>query len=171
MPLIVENGTIVANANSYIDISYLTAFASARGLSIPTVDATKEQFAIQAMDYLESIRYGGDKVSSTQSLQWPRKNAFVDCVAFAENAIPEQLKLAQCQLIVSLNAGILLWPKPVTSTNEGAVIQKTVGPLTKKFDRKGQIASSRSRIVIAQVEAYLSQIIGCGCGGIKIKRA
>lgn len=173
MPLVVEDGTIVANANSYVDLSFLTAFATARGLSLPVGSTAQEQFAIQAMDYLESIRYQGSKVDATQSLQWPRKDVSIDDTDFAEDAIPTELKYAQCQLVVSLQAGILLWPKPVTSTTEGIVIEKTVGPLTKKFasnKSKGEVANSRSRIVIAQVEAYLSKLIGCG-SAIKVRRA
>lgn len=174
MTLIVEDGTGVVNANSYIDLSFLTAFASARGLSIPTVDATKEQYAIQAMDYLESVRFCGSKFDSVQSLQWPRSGVFIYGVAFAEDAIPLQLKHAQCQLVVALEANILLWPKPITSSSEGVVIEKTVGPLTKKFSAnksKGEFANSRNRVVIAQVESLLFDLMSCGCSGLKILRA
>lgn len=174
MPLVVEDGTIVANANSYIDISFLTAFATARGLALPASDSVKEQFAIQAMDYLESIRYQGSKVDAlTQFLQWPRKDVLIDDVDFAEDAIPTELKYAQCQLVVSLQAGIVLWPKPVTSISEGVVTEKTIGPITKKFSAsksRGEVANPRSRIVIAQVEAYLSKLIGCGLS-ITVRRA
>jgi hypothetical protein len=174
MTLIVEDGTGVANANSYIDLTFLTAFASARGLTIPTVDATKEQYAILAMDYIESVRFCGSKVDSSQSLQWPRTGVSIDGVDFAEDEIPLRLKDAQCQLVVALQAGILLWPKPITSSSEGVVIEKTVGPLTKKFSAnksKGEIANSRSRIVIAQVEVLLAGLMSCGCASLKILRA
>ncbi len=176
MALIVEDGTIVANANSYIDLSFLTSYAAVRGASIQATSELQEQAALQAMDYLESIRFQGSKVDvALQTLQWPRKTVFIDCVAFAENEIPLALKNAQAQLIVSLQAGILLWPKPITSTSEGMVTEKTVGPLTKKFaanKSNGEVANSRQRIVIAQVEAFLNQLLNGCCGNsLVVKRA
>ena len=162
MALIVEDGTIVANANSYIDLSFLISYASLRGLSIQASSPLQEQAALRAMDYLESIRFQGSKVNAAlQTLQWPRKDVLIDCVDFAENQIPLALKNAQAQLIVSLQAGIPLWPMPITSISEGMVIEKTVGPLTKKWSANksnGEVANPRTRIIIAQVEVFLNKL-------------
>ena len=56
MTLIVETGSIVSGANTYVDLADVRAFASARGITVSTDDTTLEQQIIKAMDYVESKR-------------------------------------------------------------------------------------------------------------------
>jgi hypothetical protein len=107
MDLIIENGTIVASANSYVSVAEATAFAAARGVTLPGDDATKV-LVIKAMDWLESLylRYQGSLVSETQELQWPRKDVVLHGTAFSTTAIPKALRNAQCQVIMDLFSGI-----------------------------------------------------------------
>lgn len=160
MPLIIEDGTIVTNANSYVTLVELQAYADDRGFTLPTSDAEQEQFVLRAMDYLESRRFQGKRADETQSLQWPRTGVKVNCIDFAEDEIPETLKKALSQLVVELQAGTPLYPSPRTSSSEGFVTQKTVGPLTKKFSSFGAI-STVSPITIAAVELFLKPLECC----------
>ena len=68
--LIIEDGSNVANANCYVDLVLVRAFADDRGLVVSNRDTTLEQQIIAATDYLESRRfeYGGYKTNTTQSL-------------------------------------------------------------------------------------------------------
>jgi len=168
--LIVEDGTGVANANTYVDLAYLQNYADNRGLTLPTSDTDKEIFLLRAMDYLEGRRdeFQGSKAVVDQSLQWPRVDVSIDCVELAVDTIPEELKRAQCQLVVEQQSRTKLYPTPRTSSVEGLVTQKTVGPLTKKFafDGKG-LADPSKGIVIASVEIFLKPLTvkGSCCGG------
>lgn len=167
--LIVEDGTGVANANTYINLAYLESYAADRGFTIPTVQADKEKFVLRAMDYLEARRmdYQGHKTDEDQTLQWPRTDVMFDCKALGVDVIPEVLKKAQCQLVVELQQRTRLFPVPRTSSVEGLVTEKTVGPLTKKFAFNGQgLADPTKPIVIASVESFLSPLThkGSCCG-------
>lgn len=112
MALIIENGTNVANANSYVALIEARAYATARGKTLPVDDAALESQLIQAMDYLESYRdkYKGSKTSETQSLQWPRCDVWIDAFLFPYNAIPQLLKNAQSQLAIELHNGVSIMP-------------------------------------------------------------
>lgn len=163
--LIIEDGTQVADANSYVDVAYLDSYAGDRGLTIPTTQEDKEIFLLRAMDYIEARRndFQGSKVSADQSLQWPRKNVQIDCEDIEETVIPEELKKAQCQLVVEQQKRTLLFPKPRTSSNEGFVTQKTVGPLTKKFSPTDGVANSVKPTIIASVEIFMHPLTDSGC--------
>lgn len=169
MAIIVEDGSIVTNANSFIDIDYLEAYAEARGFLLPTTDAIKEQYLLIAMDYLTQYRsqFKGSKVEEDQPLLWPRKEVYIDNVLFSQTSIPQELKLAQAHLVVEQQKRVPLFPKPVTSTTEGLVIEKTVGPLTKKFagnaSQLNTLANPSKPIKIAAVEMFLAPLIG-SCG-------
>ena len=102
MALIIEDGSLVVGANSYVTIAEAIQYATERREAFPTDEAEVESLLHNAMDYIEAKRrsFAGQKVSSLQSTQFPRLNCRIDGVAFPSNAIPRELKLAQCQLAV-----------------------------------------------------------------------
>lgn len=161
--LIVEDGSGVENANTYIDEAYLTTYASDRGLSVPTTTQAQQQAIIAAMDYLTYFtdQWAGTRTADAQALPWPRESVYIDNVEQASDAIPEDLKKAQAQLVVEKNRGTLLFPEPLQSATEGLVIENTVGPLTKKFAFTGKgTANPLVPIKIASVWAYLDKLTG-----------
>lgn len=164
MALIVENGSLVANANSYVDLSFFNNYLTTFGVSYTGNDAAKEILLLKSMQYLESFRsrFKGSKVASTQSLQWPRIDVVIDGFDVLETTIPVELKNMQCQLAVEQIAGKPLFPLPKTSTSEGAVIEKTIGPLTKKFASPSKSypqVSTYEPIVFASVQIYLNVLL------------
>ena len=66
MALTVENGTLVANANSYVSAANYTAWADARGFTYPGLPEL-EQKILRAMDYIESLQFVGLWVTLLQS--------------------------------------------------------------------------------------------------------
>jgi flagellar biosynthesis regulator FlaF len=100
MPLIVEDGTIVAGANSYVTQAEYQAFADVRGYAIGASSQLREKELTKAMDYLESYRdkFKGTKVRREQTLQWPRVSVFIDGYQTNSNQIPVELKKAQMEL-------------------------------------------------------------------------
>lgn len=147
--IIVEDGTGVANANSYVSEAELDSYSSDRGVVIPSTSTAKQQYLILAMDYLSSFDYQwkGKKTVDTNPLAWPRKEVSISGLLLADDEIPQALKNAQCLLVVEQTAGTLLFPKPVQSVIEGLVTQKTIGPITKKFAFNGKGTANSSRPV------------------------
>ncbi len=155
MALIVEDGTIVANANSYISLVFYRAFALARGVVVSPVDAVAEVQLIKAMDYLESLgnNYKGTRVSPTQGLQWPRKNVLMyENIDYnLETVIPIQLKNAQAQLAIEAIASDLM----PTQSGRG-VIREKVGPIETEYSSS---LRTLGQPYFPLVDAWLSAIL------------
>lgn len=163
--IIVETGLGIADANSYIDLTYLTNFATNRGETLPATDEEKEIFLIRANDYLETMgfKFKGQKTDPDQSLQWPRENAWLESELIENNEIPQQLQRAQAQLVIEQQKGFSLYPAPLTNTKEGIVIEKTIGPLKKKFsDKSDKTVGSTGSIQFAQVKLFLLPLMKSG---------
>lgn len=100
MALIIEDGTIVDNANSYVTDAEYTSFAQLRGYTIGSSGSERERELIKAMDYLEGLRhrYKGYKASRSQPLQFPRVGVYFDNYGQDGVVIYKELKLAQMEL-------------------------------------------------------------------------
>ena len=90
--IIVEDGSVVAGANSYVTEAELTTYAADRGI---TLTAATDVLLIKAMDYIESLSFIGTKFSEGQSLQWPRSNVYIDGFWFCVHLI---IRLVGCGL-------------------------------------------------------------------------
>jgi hypothetical protein len=162
MALVVEDGTGVADANSYIDLDDLEAYAAERGLTIATTDADNEVFILRAMDYIEARPFQGKKYLADQALQWPRDLVYIDGYLIGVDVIPANLKKAVSQLVIEQVSGVSLYPEAKTSTTVGNITRETVGPLTTEYSAMGTVAST-SPIKFASVELFLKPLLS-GCG-------
>lgn len=102
MALTIEDGTGVAGANTYLSEDEFAAYASARG---KIITGSLEQLIIQAMDYVETLRFRGQKNSSDQALQWPRVGATRDGYELSSTTIPSELKDGVAEVALSIQAG------------------------------------------------------------------
>lgn len=102
MAIVVEDGTIVTGANSYVTSAELTTYATDRGV---TITGTNAVLLIQAMDYIEAQNYKGYKSTAAQPLVWPREAVYIDGYLFDNDDIPEQLKNAQMATALAIDAG------------------------------------------------------------------
>lgn len=160
MTIIVEDGSIVANANSYVSLSDARAYATQRGESLPTNDAELEALLIIAKDFLESYRnkYQGNKVSSSQSLQWPRHPVYIDGFLIDNDLIPAELIAAQCQLAIDQNNGIDIEP-----TKEGGfVIKEKVGPLETDYSERVGTSTTPTLTAVDRLLEPLLKTTGSG---------
>ena len=97
--IIVETGEGLENSESYIDLAYLTDYATKRGLAITGIT---EANIIKAMDYFESgYLFKGTKLKETQSLAFPR---------YINNEVvyPVRIKNAVCELAIKSKSNELL---------------------------------------------------------------
>lgn len=100
--IIVEDGSGVTGANSYVSESELATYAADRGVTLTGTDTV---LLIQAMDSLEQESFKGDKVLSDQALQWPRMNVVLDGYYIDSDGIPQLLKDAQMETVIAIDAG------------------------------------------------------------------
>lgn len=121
MALIVEDGTGLSNAQSYVDLAFVQSYYTLRG---NTTYTPTEPHIIVAMDYIESVYSGswvGEALTTTQSLAFPRVVDGVDI------GVPINVKNAVADLCLRASSGDLL-----IDVGE-KVTERTVGPLTTKF--------------------------------------
>jgi hypothetical protein len=108
--LIIEDGTIVAGANSFNTDAEFLAYASIRGFNLPSTEPERDALQILAVDYLtgKEQQAKGFRVSATQNLMYPRKGVAVNNFAVSSTSIPIQLKYAQMELAAQANESELL---------------------------------------------------------------
>lgn len=136
MALIVEDGSIVDNANSYVTLAEFRTYAATRGVTLPNNDEDAEAILIKAMDYFESYgdRFKGTQVTRDQPLSWPRSGAVIEGWTWSSSEIPRQVISAQLALgIESASGEDLFNPSaaalPVTRERvEGAVEVEYANP-------------------------------------------
>lgn len=104
MSIVVENGSIVSGANSYVSVAGLQAYANARGIIIATDESA---LLLKAMDYLESFdgRFKGSRVSRDQPLSWPREGANIEGWVWTKTEVPRQVINAQISLCIEIAEG------------------------------------------------------------------
>lgn len=147
---IVEDGSIVTGANTYILPVDITAYALARGvtLSQDNIDVN----TLKTMDYLQTLVYQGVKTQIiTQALSWPRMYVYIDNWYFNQNKIPQQLLNAQCELVMAFDAG---YDPNAVMTSEDFVITKTMTPFSLTYDTNAPIAP-----ILQRVNIWLSQLV------------
>ena len=133
--IVVEDGSIVEDANSYVSIEDAKACALLRGVDLSAVsDEQMAVYLILANDYLESFRdeYKGYLTSSIQELQWPRLSVYIDANLISSDSIPQHLINAQCQLVIDQFNGITLQPN---RTDKFTIVQQ-VGDIRREFSEK-----------------------------------
>lgn len=163
MTLIIEDGTVVPNANTYVNVAEVRAFASARGITVPAAnpagDTEIEQALITAMDYLQNTQcYQGSQYDSeNQSLEWPRSGVYFDGALYSYAAIPKKLKEAQIRLALEVLAGVVILPNTVASDY---VVEETVGPITTKYANPTSVGIAPN---FPMIDALLLPLLGTNC--------
>lgn len=172
MALIVEDGTVVANADAYVSVADTDTYHTNRGNTLWTGAVGDKEAAIRkATDYIDKrfgLLFRGIKSSSQQELQWPRIDAYDNSGYTLAGIVPTQLKKAVYEyalraLVYNVLAPDAPLPSPqqslvtgvasATETNSGVVSKKTekVGPLeettqytegTSGSDSDDRVASS-----------------------------
>lgn len=130
MALIVENGTGLADAESYITVAELKSFCTSRGYSLAgSSDTVLEQRLRQAATYIDTIlRYKGSKLSSGQALEFPRES-LTDDAGLAVAGVPRRVKQAAGELAYKALAEALYQDLE----RGGKVVSESVGPISTTY--------------------------------------
>ena len=178
--LIVEDGTGLANANSFETAANIRAYATLRGVVLAADDGAGDVqvdvMAIKAMDFIEHYRaqFLGWRFKSTQALSFPRQgvplepdetvyanewvngyeNILMSGSGFRPVApLPYELLTAQSELVMQIKAGIDLLPTRVSGS---FVKRRKVGPIEREFS---EIVGIYTIPPMPKVDALLSVLI------------
>lgn len=155
MALVIEDGSQIENADSYLTTADAQTLLTARGKSTTVTDA----LMYQAMDILNGLSYAGFRTApTTQALPFPRSNIYLsDDRILASDEIPQELKNAQSWLVYYIDAG----SDPTSVTEYGVKKEKVDVLEVEYFDTAGgKVAVSLSDLPL--VETNLKYLLGDG---------
>ena len=102
MAIIVEDGSIVANANSYVTDGEFQTYAFERGLTIAAATLDRTALLLMATDWLSGMNYQGLYVDAdNQYLPFPRSNVYAYGRIIDSTSIPRELKYAQMEAAIA----------------------------------------------------------------------
>lgn len=179
MPLTVEDGTLVAGADSYVSLADANTYWDGNGA--PTAwtsltDQAKEGRLRAAARYLQDgqrLPFTGTLHAWDQALVWPRVGATNYGTAVPSDAVPGQVIDAQLWLTVyGLGTGALTGTPGTPATN-GNLRSQQLGPIARSFFSpkemaEGQAAASNSApadLVGLQPSLWLALPLAAWVGG------
>lgn len=133
MALVLEDGTGLANSNSYGAVAAFKTYHDDRGNSYGTSNDTAiGQALIKATDYIDQ-RFGtvfkGQRKSDTQALCWPRDYAYTE-LGNVLTGLPVNLVKATFEYALAyLSGDIFLAPTVDASGIQVTGVTKKVGPI------------------------------------------
>jgi hypothetical protein len=158
MALIVEDGSQVAGAESYISTTAASTYHSNRGNSAWALLTTgqMEEALRRATDYMVQAYRGawkGFRVSSSQALDWPRANVAITDgpygTAVALTVVPQEVKNACAEFALRAASGVL------AADLEQQTLSESVGALSVTYD-KSSPQYARYRAIDMMLQPYLS---------------
>lgn len=139
MSLVIEDGSIVADAESFATAAELVTYAANFGRTIPSDTTAQEALLRRAALQMSAMSWKGGLVNELQALSWPRYDVYRDNWLVPSNSIPAQIKAGQMALATEIHADDLDPPEDKT----GAVTEERVeGAVTVKYS---QASSSTTR--------------------------
>lgn len=164
MTLVVEDGSGLAEANSYVSMDDCAAYCTARGLTFvtsPSVDGEAALIrATAAIDATYRGRFPGYKASGrSQSLEWPRGQAYdAEGLLIAGDEIPIEIINATCEAAVRE----LAEPNSMMPDLErgGSVKRLKAGSVEIEYG-----ANAEARTTFTLIGGILSAILSGGSSG------
>jgi hypothetical protein len=141
LSLIVENGSMVNNANSFVDVQFVDTYQQMRGNTTwPEAPAPPEEdpnndikviSIIKATDYLNGLNWSGRKYYPDQIMAWPRNNASNSYgIGLPCNIVPMAVKYASCYLAGLIYSGIDIQP---VLERGGRIQAESVGSISTSY--------------------------------------
>lgn len=158
MALIVEDGTGLANAESYVSVAAVQTYLDAHyetthaaHVAWTAASTTKKEIALRVAtkQYLD-VRYSfvGFRANEDQALQWPRSSAYDrDGYGIEDNVVPQAVKDALCELALRYVQGDTLAPDiDGTAPIEAESVQ--VGSIQISTDYAGAVPTTKTYTVV-----------------------
>lgn len=161
MALIVEDGSIVAGADSYVSLADARTFAAKYGLVLPTDDDEAEAALRNGAVYvgLQEPNMCGTRVSATQSLAYPRQGVSLYGFPVLPTAIP--LQVIQAQVIAAVEYGT---NSGVRGPSDGRAtsMERVEGAVTVQYFNNGETGNTTT--ITAAIDALRPLLCGLNNG-------
>ncbi|TYQ19914.1 UNVERIFIED_ORG: hypothetical protein JN05_01282 [Zoogloea ramigera] len=171
MPLIIETGAGLPDADSYASVAEADRQLAALGVTYwaPLDESDKEVALRNATRFMRTnyrLRWAGQRVHQTQALDWPRYDVCVDGWPVRSDVVPTEVVSACIDLAARAGRGEQLMPDLDTGSN--VVKRDKTGPLETEYFQN--TTEARERFVA--VDAALAPFFGAtgGAGMIKLVR-
>lgn len=137
MPLIIETGAIVTDADSYVTRADYISYASKIGVVIADDDTTDEKLR-KAARFIDSHEPNikGMRVQRDQPMAFPRDGVYIDNWLWESDEIPRQVILAQMNIALDIEAGIDPYNPPV-NPNRATVAERVEGAVSVQYANGG----------------------------------
>ena len=150
MALVVEDGSGVAGANSFISLLDFLDFAETHNFALPDDEDLSEGWLRRAAFAMQTMGWKGTVVDTDQALAWPRADVYVDGELLSESAIPRGIIYGQAMLALEMYAQDAA---KAESGGGAAVVEETtkvdVIQQTRRFDltrrNSGKLLSPAAR--------------------------
>ncbi len=168
MSLIVEDGTGLATAETYISVADAVTYHAARGntaWAALATDALREQALRRAADYMTQayrLRWKGNRKTTTQALDWPRSWVYLQPVTtpgigdypylVSDTSVPVDVARACAELALRAAA---LGTTPMLADTGQTVTSEKVGPLEVHYGEFSP-ATTRYSAIDAAMAPYLT---------------
>ncbi len=140
MAFVVEDGTGLSNSNGYISDTFFTEYHTDRGRDLNDPDTAAAWTVAQinaatvvASDFIDSkFFFVGLRLLATQSMEWPRTNAFYNDGRIA-SGVPVEIEECVAELALKQLSGEIA-PDPEYSDTNTPVTQlrQKVGPIEEE---------------------------------------
>lgn len=122
MALIIEDGSGIADAESYATTEQLADYAAKFGVTIPEDMLAQEALLRRSALVMNGMKWKGRRAHEEQALAWPREGVQVDGAYKRNNYIPREIFYGQLALATEIHADDLDPP----SQRKGAVVRERV---------------------------------------------
>lgn len=158
MTLIVEDGTGMDDAESYLSVVDFKGYCDKRGLSYDgQTDEVIEQKLRIATGYIDTVkRYKGQRLLTEQSLEFPRAS-LTDWGGLPVDGVPGRVKQACAELAVKAFSENLY----VDLDRGGMVTSQSVGPLSVSYSDKAPAGKSYM-VAMKLLEPYTRDYLTIG---------
>jgi hypothetical protein len=165
--LTVEDGTIVAGADSYTTLANARIIAGNYGWALPDDDTAAEIALRNGAQYVDMQEdcYSGTRISAGQSLAWPRqyaKNRFGFDIA--SDSVPTQLAVAQVAAASEYGAGT-----DVRATDDGKAVshEEVVGAVVVEYFDNGKTGGTV--VITKALDALRPLMVECANNGFSFR--
>ncbi len=156
--IIVEDGSIVENANSYTTVSGVDVYATDYGYTDWTAvsNTIKIQSLLRAMRYIESLSWKGVRSTADQPLEFPRSDLYDrDGYLIDETTIPLSVIKALCEVCILClpNSDVDLQPALNSDNQRKKLVIADV--ITEEW-QIGRIVREKSTVVLDLLKGLIN---------------
>jgi len=160
--IIVEDGSLIAYANSYTTISGVDDYATDYGNTAwLTATAGEKKIALfKAMRYIEALPFRGYKQTSAQALEFPRSELYDNNeYLLEENTIPKKLVDAVCEASILSLISSPVELQPLITKDDFVKVERVTAAIGSSYSDKGLGMRSRSTVIEDMLKDFLKNRI------------